>query len=412
MKKTVLKYGQSSISFDCRIPPLMFQISEPDNLINPQRFKTRLKEQLKPLEIDLSSPAIVIGDKTRLCGYGEYLPIILETVLESGAKKENIKLFIAYGTHPKQSEEECLRSYGSLYHEYPFVHHDCTNPDSFGNPGKTSRGTDVYIRQDIIDASFLLTFGAISNHYFAGYGGGRKLIFPGLGYKPAIYQNHGLFLDKKTQKLASGCNAGVLDGNPLAEDLFEVEAFRQPDMAVHGILNSSGEVCDLLVGTGTDFFKKACSLHARNCEIQHSEQYNLVLASCGGYPKDINFIQAHKAIHNAAAFVKDGGHLVVLAECRDKVGSKTFLPWLEMGSYESTFQRLLEHYEGNGGTALATMEKLKRINISLVTEINEAESQIIGFNKISMETAKQLVWDSDYPVAILPNASLLVKTSI
>ncbi len=412
MKETALKYGQSSVTFRCKVEPSVFRINEPETVIDPVLFKTRLEEQLGLLDLDLGSPAIVIGDKTRLCGYREYLPIVLETLLEYGAEKEKIRLFIAYGTHPNQSEEECLQAYGSVYHDYRFVHHDCTDAGSFRNLGKTSRGTEVHIRQDIVDASFLLTFGAVSHHYFAGYGGGRKLIFPGLGYKPAIYQNHGLFLDGTKGKLASGCSAGILDGNPLAEDLFEVESFRQPDMAIHGILNSRGEVCDLLAGSGRDFFSKACSEHARNCEIDHPGQYDLVLASCGGYPKDINFIQGHKAVHNAAIFVRDGGHLIVLAECCDGVGSQTFLPWLEMGGYEAAFQQLLEHYEGNGGTALAMMEKLKRINISLVTEIGDTESGIIGFDKISMETARQIVGDSDFTVAIIPNASLLVNTSI
>lgn len=407
----MLKYGQFSVAFESKIPPLVFQIKEPATVINPRLFKTRLQEQLKLLLPNLTSPAIVIGDKTRLCGYREYLPIVLETLLEAGAEKEHIKLFIAYGTHPQQSDEDCLRSYGSAYHEYSFIHHNCTDPDSFRNLGKTSRGTDVYLRRDIVEASFLLTFGAISHHYFAGYGGGRKLIFPGLGYKPAIYQNHGLFLDGAARKLAPGCQAGVLDGNPLAEDLFEVESFRQPDLAIHGILNSRGEVCDLLTGSGREVFRNACLFHGRNCEFKHSEQYDLVLASCGGYPKDINFIQAHKAVHNAAVFVRDGGHLILLAECRDGVGSQTFLPWLELESYEAAFQRLLEHYQGNGGTALAMMEKLKRIRISLVTEINDKESGIIGFNRISMDSARQLVGDSNRPVAIIPNASLLVKTN-
>ncbi len=409
MNRIKLKIGQSDFTFEFKIPPKLFQIKEPEASINPKILKERLQKQLRLLQPDLRQPAIVVGDKTRLCGYQEYLPIVLDTLIEQGAKKEAINLYIAYGTHPVQNENECLQCYGDLYHQYTFVHHDCTNKDSFKKIGVTARGTDAYLRKDIAEASFLMTFGAVSHHYFAGYGGGRKLVFPGLGYKPAIYQNHSLFLDKECNSLSQGCGAGILDGNPLAEDLFAVESFRVADMSVHGILNSKGDVCDLLVGAGSDFFRKACSAHGENCEIRHPDQYDLVLASCGGYPKDINFIQSHKAVHNAAAFVKDGGHLIVLAKCEDGVGSKTFLPWLEMESYQAAFNQLADHYEGNGGTALAMMEKTRRIKISIVTDIDSTTSRKIGFEKISSEQAQERIAACQEPVAVIPNASLLVN---
>ena len=110
---------------------------------------------------------------------------------------------------------------------------------------------------------------------------------------------------------------------------------------------------DLLVGRGRDFFQDACARHADHCEVAASRQYNLVVASCGGFPKDINFIQSHKAIHHAADFVRDGGRLIVLAQCGDGIGSQTFLPWFEIGSWDKAFDRLAADYVGNGGTALA-----------------------------------------------------------
>ena len=136
----------------------------------------------------------------------------------------------------------------------------------------------------------------------------------------------------------------------------------------------------------------------------------MVIASCGGYPKDINFIQSHKAINNAAAFVQEGGHLIVIAECPDGVGSTTFLPWLEMESYQAAFDQLKNSYEGNGGTALSMMEKLKRIRISLVTELDEKVSRTIGFTKITSDQAQDLVLKASSSVAVIPNASLLVNT--
>ena len=406
-----LKYGTTSIPLEFKQPASVFQIKEPLKTVTPQQLKQRLAKQLNSINPDLSRSAIVVGDKTRLCGYSEYLPVVLDTLQEFGVVKENVRVYIAYGTHLPQSEQESVRSYGPVYYDYTFVHHDCNDPGIFESIATTTRGTEVFFRKDIADSSFLLTFGAISHHYFAGYGGGRKLIFPGLGYKAAIYQNHSLFLDSNTQRLADGCMAGCIEDNPLAEDLAEIESFNPADLSIHGILNSQGVVCDLLVGSGPESFRKACALYGEYCETREKGQFDLVIASCGGFPKDINFIQSHKAIHNASFFVKDNGHLIVLAECRDGVGSKTFLPWLEIGNYQTAFETLARNYEGNGGTALAMMEKSDRIRISLLTTLNSQDGDTIGFDKLNQGQIQTIINSEKSPTAVIPNASLLVKVT-
>ena len=409
MQRIDLKYGHRKISFDLMEDAEIFRTNEPENKITASRLASRLRDEFERLNPDFEKVALVLADKTRLCGYPEFLPILLKTLESFGLAPDKITIFIAYGTHFPQTDEECIAIYGESYRHYRFVHHDSRDRKCFTKLGKTTRGTPVYVRSDILEAGLLITFGAISHHYFAGYGGGRKLIFPGLGYWQAIYHNHGLFLDAQRQILSPYCQSGLLDGNPLAEDLAEIETYRPPDLAIHAILDSRGNVCDLLTGTGTECFREACDVHGKNCEISSDQEYDLVLASCAGYPKDVNFIQSHKAIDNAAKFVCDGGLLIFLAECRDGVGSKTFLPWFEMGDWRTVFRKLVENYEGNGGTALSMMSKLQRIKILLVTDLSDSVCDTMGVEKISMDKAKTLVEHSTNSMAVIPNASLLVK---
>lgn len=406
-----LKYGKQKISLHLPDRTDIFHIHEPDKKITPSLFASRLRDELERLNPDLSDISIVVGDKTRLCGYPEYLPVLLNTLENIGADPGRMTIFIAYGTHAPQTDKECLEAYGIVYQNVRFVHHDCMDDKCFVNSGKTSRGTSVLIRRDIVETGFLITFGAISHHYFAGYGGGRKLIFPGLGQKASIYHNHGLFLDRERQTLSPYCQSGVLDNNPLAEDLAEFETFCPADLAIHGILDSQGKVCDLLPGVGTDHFRNACAEHGKHCEVAVARDYDLVIASCGGYPKDINFIQSHKTIENASKFVRNNGVLIILAECQDGVGSKTFLPWFEMGNWKNAFDRLARNYEGNGGTALSMMSKSERIRIFLVTTLGDSVCKTIGIEKISMDQVKSLVKQSTGSVAAIPNGGILVRTS-
>ena len=404
-----LRYGARRISFVFSERPDIFTIREPRSDVTEEQFSARLGETIRLSDFDFSRPSVVVADKTRLCGYGTYLPVLLRTLEEAGAEPGRITIHIAYGTHPRQSDEECASVYGEAYGSYRFEHHDCSDERRFVRLGETRRGTPVLVRRDVADASCLITFGAISHHYFAGYGGGRKLVFPGLGFRDAIYRNHGLFLDARRGTLSAGCRPGVLDGNPLAEDLAEYETFRPADLAIHGILDSGGRVRDLLPGRGVDHFRAACAVHGANCEVAHAPVYDVVFASCGGYPKDINFIQSHKAIHNAAGFVRDGGRLVILAQCREGIGSGTFLPWFKMGGWRAAFDRLAKDYEGNGGTALSMMSKLDRIQVFMATELDDAPASLIGLRKIDVQEARQMAEKPGGTVAVIPNAGLLVK---
>ncbi len=408
LKSISLPYGGKTINVVCPSDAKLYTIIEPVKGMDPSRFAGRLKATNLQPGFDPSRPAVVVADKTRLCGYPQYLPVLLDWLIDLGADPDAIKLYIAYGTHMRQSDEACRKAYGSVYDAFQWIHHDCEE-GPFHRLGETRRGTPVHFRRDLMQASCVVTFGAISHHYFAGFGGGRKLIFPGLGQKESIYANHSLFLERSSRSLAAGCCSGRLDGNPLAEDLAEIESYRPADMAIHGILNSRGEVCDLMVGQGAAHFKSACTRHADTCEVPVKRRYDLVVASCGGFPKDINFIQSHKAIHHAADFTADGGRLIVLAECRDGVGSRTFLPWFEMGGREAAFGELARQYVGNGGTALAMMAKLDRIKISIVTQLDPGTAGRIGFECIAPDRAQALVERHSGSMAVIPNASVTVR---
>jgi len=407
-----LKYGRRQITFTLPSTAVLPEFKEPEYQISQGSFNDQLLQYLPSDEARYSRVAIVVSDKTRLCGYPEYLPWLTEILLQKGASKEGITFYIAYGTHPRQTEDESICSYGEIYREYRFVHHDCKNDSVFTRVGTTRRGTPVTVRQDILRSTLLITFGSISHHYFAAYGGGRKLLFPGLASRKAIYQNHGLFLDREKRSLAAGCQPGNLNGNPLAEDLEEIDTYMPEKISIHGIMNAEGRVCRLLVGNSYDGFLEACRVHDSYYRFSGGELYDLVIASGGGYPKDINFIQGHKSIHHAAAFVKDGGTLVVLSECMDRIGSDYFMKYLEAGSFEAAFALLEKNYEGNGGTALSMMLKTKRIHIHMLTSLDEAACATLGVTKVNESEIQQIIDSEQGRIAVIRNASILVKQNV
>jgi len=404
-----LKYGRQILPFDVPDTAVVPQFREPEYDITRKDFELQMLRFLPAGKHNYRDVAIMVSDKTRLCGYTDFLPWLTDILIQQGAEKENLTFYVAYGTHARQTEEESLCSYGAVYEEFRFIHHDCNDEDLFNLLGITQRGTPVTIRKDILKASLRITFGAISHHYFAGYGGGRKLLFPGLASRKAVYHNHGLFLDMSERSLAVNCQPGNLSGNPLAEDLKEIDAAMPYKISIHGILNSSGKVCRLMVGDSYASFVEACMVHDSFFRYPAMEQYDLVLASGGGYPKDINFIQAHKSVHYAAAFVKDGGTLCMLSECVDQIGSSYFMKYLEAGSFEAAFAMLENNYEGNGGTALSMMLKAKRIRIHMLTLLDGKTCNTLGIGKASGAEIQKIIQAEKGSTAVISNASMLVR---
>ncbi len=133
------------------------------------------------------------------------------------------------------------------------------------------------------------------------------------------------------------------------------------------------------------------------------------MASAGGYPKDINFIQAHKSIHNAASFVKDGGCLVILAECLDGIGNKAFMELFKLGGTDGIFREMALAYKNNAGTALATIAKAQRISIRFVTSLEKEDCKLMGAVKTTAEEAARLAENETGDVAWIANASLLYR---
>lgn len=402
-----LRWGRGALPFAVPTAIDTLTAREPERDLDPAAVERGLATVL-PATVPAGLVCIVVADKTRLCGYPLILPRLLAALAERGAGPERIVFFIAYGTHARQSEAESLAAYGQVYRDCRFVHHDSNASTCFIDLGLTSRGTPVRVRRELLEAGLIVTVGAISHHYFAGFGGGRKLLFPGLAEREAIYANHRLFLDGNRRTLAQGCRPGQLNGNPLAEDLAEIARLLPQPVAIHALLDSRGEVARWCFGRTWADFLDACQEHDRCYRATTDKRYGLVLASAGGWPKDINLIQAHKAMDNGAAFVRDQGQLILLAECADGVGSETFLPYFAMGGWEEAFARLCRDYRGNGGTALAMMAKTARIRIRLLTRLTPDLCRRVGIEPIDPTEAQRLLLGAGADAAVLANASLLI----
>jgi len=301
-----------------------------------------LSEIVKPGE----KIAIVVSDETRLCYTDQFLPVIVKELNDRGIPDKDIDIVIAAGTHRAQTPEEDILVLGEAMVKRFRVHqHDCRDTDNLVYKGTTSRGNKVYINKVVASADRVIATGAVTLHPMAGFGGGRKAIVPGVAGLETINHNHVLAL---AEKPGDGCNPDVtaakLEGNPFHEDLTECAEFVNPDFLLDVVLTSEGELYEVVAGNWKTAFYQGCRDLLEISGIPVKEQADVVIASGGGYPKDINLYQGTKSHMNVDMAVKPGGIAIIMLECPDIKEPAVFTDWLIKSDLRKTEQEVRDNF--------------------------------------------------------------------
>ena len=290
--------------------------------------------------------AIIVSDETRLCYTDQFLPVIVKELNDKGIPDNDIDIVIATGTHRAQTPEEDILVLGEAMVKRFRVHqHDCRDTANMVYMGTTSRGNKVYINKIVANADKVIATGAVTLHPMAGFGGGRKAVVPGVAGLETINRNHVLAL---AEKPGDGCNPNVttakLEGNPFHEDLTECAEFIDPDFLLDVVLTSDGGLYEVVAGNWKTAFYKGCRDLLEISGIPIKEQADVVIASGGGYPKDINLYQGTKTHMNVEAAVKPGGIAIIMLECPDIKEPAVFTDWLIKSDLQKTEQEVRDNF--------------------------------------------------------------------
>lgn len=331
---------------------------------------------------------LIIPDITRKCGLKSFLPQILARLRNSGISRNNITILIACGTHKNIGIENYRAIVGdSVISDYRVIEHNCDGPTRF--TGMTSRGTSVEINSLLFENDRIMAIGGTLPHYFAGFGGGPKLIFPGCAGRKGILDNHRLSIHFQDGYNTNQDNSGQ-GLNELMKDILEAVSFLPQIYHVGIILDNYERPYEFYAGELIESYKKmaASAKQLFSAEIRHKA--DLVIASAGGYPKDIDLLQSHKSILHASAALETGGILIAFAECSNGIGSPTLSQLIEMGSYEKIETKLKNEYILNGQAALSLFRLGNKFRVKLITSLDENIVKKIGFEKVTSKTAEEI----------------------
>lgn len=412
MPEIQLKYGRTKIPFifdESRFeilgqadaaPPLSdIQIGEKlDNPIDSMR----IEEIVNPGETVL----IVVPDATRQTACGQIVNILVRLLIANGTTPFEISIIFATGIHRSVTESEKLSILTPfIAQRVKTLDHGARDITRIVRFGETSGGIPIELNRALVENDHVILVGGVTFHYFAGFTGGRKLVCPGLASSRTISQTHKLAFDCETKSRREGVNTGLLDGNAVHEAFTEAVAKVNPAFCISAIVDDAGEAIDLFCGNWISSHRAACNAYAAAHTIEISEKRELVIVSCGGFPHDINIIQAHKALETASHACVDGGTIILLAECSEGMGRADFLSWFEAANSDELAEKLCESYKVNGQTAWSLLRKAERFNVRIVTSVNESDTGRMRMKKASTLEDALIEFDSERRGYILPFGS-------
>ncbi len=352
----------------------------------------RLRELVGPGTV----VAIVTSDITRPCPSRVMLPPVLDELAAAGVRKQDIRIVFALGSHRRHTAEELEYLVGpDILRDYACLDSDAGDCVLVGT---TSRGTPMEIHRPVAEADFRICLGNIEYHYFAGYSGGAKALFPGVSTPRSIQANHSMMVE-------DGASTGRLEGNPVRRDIEELHRFLSVDF-----------ICNVVLGPGKEILKAVAGhyvlAHRAGCEFLDSmykfplpHAADIVLVSAGGYPKDINMYQAQKALDNARFAVRQGGCIILVASCPEHYGSATFERWIRRAeSPEQIIRDIAVNFELGGHKAAAIALALRKARVLVVSDMDDDVARSLFFEP--MGTVEQALQTA--ATICGPEASILV----
>lgn len=260
---------------------------------------------------------LLASDHTRPVPSKVIFPLMVEEI-RRGNPDASVTILISTGCHRGTTKDELVDKFGKeVCDTYPILIHDCDTSEVV-RLGSLPSGGDLLVNKAAVDADLLIAEGFIEPHFFAGFSGGRKSVFPGVTNRMSVMANHcSAFIDNPHSR------TGILENNPIHKDMVYAAGAAKLAFIVNVVIDSDKKVINAFAGhyndahlAGTEFVRDLAGVKALPADI--------AITTNGGYPLDQNLYQAVKGMTAAEATVKQGGVIIIAARCEDGHGGDVF----------------------------------------------------------------------------------------
>jgi len=365
-----------------------------------------LRELVRPGQ----TVAFIVNDPTRVARSDVFMPILLDELNAAGVPDEHMRIVFSLGTHRAMTPAEMTAEVGPAVAARVQMHNtDCFDDRQFTFFGTTSRGTRVGFNRLVTEADHIVCTGSLVHHFFAGYGGGRKAMLPGVAAYETIRHNHSMMFHPNAV-------IGRLDDNPVYLDQIEGVEMCRPSFLLNVVLDEDKRFLKVFAGDYVAAHREACAFVDQVYGAEVKRQADLVIASCGGCPKDINVYQLQKTMDNAWCAVREGGVVIILGECCEGSGSAHYEQMMrECRTPERVEAVLREKFEIGAHKAYAVTRLMKKAEFILVSGLAPDFARMLLFTPArTVEEALALAYRRLGPaptITLMPMGALTVPRS-
>ncbi len=312
------------------------------------------------------SVAIAINDKTRPVPHELLLPPLLQELQQAGIPDKAVRFFVATGTHQPMPPADFPRILpADIIENYAVISHNCDDLANLVELGTTQYGTKVLVNRFYHQSDLRIVVGNIEPHHFAGFSGGVKSAAIGVTGRETINHNHTMLADVHAV-------IGEYDQNPLRQDIEQVGKMIGIHFAVNAVLNGNKQIVKAYAGDPVAVMQAGIPEVRKICQTYVKHRYDVVVASVGGYPKDLNFYQSQKALTHAALLTKDGGTIILVAACPEGSGSQPYEAFMQdIRTFPEVFEKFKrEGFRVGPHKAFQVAREGVRIQIMLVSDMD------------------------------------------
>ncbi len=247
--------------------------------------------------------AVIVDDATRPTPAADILDVLLPILAECGCSKENVTIVMALGTHVAMEKEALEAKLGKgVASAYRIVQHNAWQADLV--PVHLEDGRTVRINPAIAASDFKIGVSSILPHPMAGYGGGPKLLMPGVCDIQFILGHHMRHTIHPSSRL------GLASGNPFHEDCMRIAKAIGLDLTIDCVYDRQGRIARIVAGSLEETFTEAVDICFQMLGHRFGEKVDISITS--SYPHT-HGIQLYKGLAAPDIITREDGAILLLA---------------------------------------------------------------------------------------------------
>ena len=254
--------------------------------------------RLSELAKEAKEVCILFDDLPKPTPASRIVPFVLEELHEGGVTDDHIRFVCAPGTHRYLVYPELVAKLGrDIVEKYPVYNHSIWENLVF--VGKTSRGTPVQVNREFASCDLRLGIGSIFPHGLAGFGGGGKIVLPGICGADTIAYHHA--------HVTQGIGMGKIEGNEFRADIEEAARLAGLHFKVDAVLNERREVVALFAGDFVAEHRAAVELARKLYRSETVTDADILVVN--SYPDESQIIRSYWTVPLS---LREGGDVVVV----------------------------------------------------------------------------------------------------